>query len=566
MAITRARKAAEVGKGAAVGGTTVAVVVKAADVAMAGLTRAAPAAAKVVSRAVPAVAVGASVVGAGLAAKRSIDRGEGTKDVLKHAALGAFGLDNGKAPEPAAPKFTSALDNDPGAAPKWDAPMMLGGPKPGEGKTIAERQKELADRPGAGGDPDVYKNIARNSRDQMAKAKTQKERNAQERRALLAEEKYEQLTGIHIGPTLPDFPKPEPPKEPAKAEGFGSRMLRKAEDAIDNALFGKDKKSKDDALSTQRQSVEKEVGAIRKEMEDEAKSGRGQKYRDLQTRLDSKQKELEGLTKEQDSKEKEALAAYRQIGAIGVGAFIGGVMGRMTQKAAAKGVATAEAGIEKLGAKVTQITKKAPKGVIAGTVEGDKAAAAVAAAKTAQSKSHVSKAEAYAIPALNVAHGAAGYTYASTHPDDPASPALRMEGAGAIAAGVVGAKFGVAARAMRAVASPKAAASLKAAEKRIVREARTGPAGVAQAAGRRKVANAEAQAGVAEARGNTRVAVAKVRGRQEVDATRRNGYVTKDGRSVQGTPAEQAAWRRRRKSSAKPHKPSNGTPSLRVVK
>lgn len=566
MAITRARKAAEVGKGAAVGGAAVGVVVKAADAAMAGLTRVAPTAARVVSRAVPAAAVAVAAAGAGLAAKRSIDRGEGTRDVLKHAALGAIGFDNAPAPARATPKFTSALDNDPGKTPNWDMPMMLGGPKQSEGKTIAERQKELADKPGAGGDPDVFKNIARNSREQMAKAKSQKERNAQERRALLAEEKYEQLTGIHIGPTLPEMPKP-PAEPPPPSEGFGARMLRKAEDAIDNALFGKDKKAKDDALSTQRQSVEKEVGAIRKEMEDEnSKGGRGPRYRDLQTRLDSKQKEIEALTKEQDTKEKEALAAYRQIGAIGVGAFIGGVMGRMTQKAAAKGVATAEAGIEKLGAKVTQITKKAPKGVIAGTVEGDRAAAAVAAAKAAQSKSHVSNAEAYAIPALNVAHGAAGYTYASTHPDDPASPALRMEGAGAIAAGFVGAKFGVAARAARAVASPKAAASLKAAERRLGREAKTGPSGVAQAAGRRKVANASTQANLAEVRGDTKLAVAKVRGRQEVEVARRNGYVTKDGRSVQGTPAQQAEWRRRRKSTARAKTADGIGPQLRVVK
>lgn len=517
MALTRGQKAAALGNGAAVGGGTTAALGAAVGATMRGVASVAPAVASVASKALPVLAVSYAAGSAVVAGVRSAKRGESAAEVAKHAALGAVGLDS-----IAIPKTSTRVEFEM----KHGKPMGLGGPKDdSSNKTIAERQKELAEKNGAGGDPAVYKKIAENSRKQMAKAKTNAERNAQERRALLAEEKYEKLTGEHIGPT-----KPEPKQEAAKpgpavveevkpGEGFGSRMLRKAEAAVENTLFGPGKPKAEDAMAKERAQLEKAAGETRARLDDEFKNrgGAGPKYDKLKKEADEASGKLAELTKKQTEKEAEEAAGYRQLGAMVTGAAVGVWLGGMTKKAAANAAKVAEKGINQLADKAQKLVNSAPKGVIKGTVEGDKAAAAVAAAKSASSKPLVTNAEAYALPALNVAHGGVAIGLAKSDPDSPAAPLLRAEGTAAIVAGVVGAKYGLAARAMRATVSPNATAKITAAEKRLNRETRGGPAGVAQAKGRAAVATAKGEAGVASAKASRAAGVAAARGGASVD-------------------------------------------------
>ena len=431
MALTRGQKAAALGKGAAVGGGTTAALGAAVGAAMRGVASVAPAVASVASKALPVLAVSYAAGSAVVAGVRSAKRGESAAEVAKHAALGAVGLDS-----IAIPKTSTRVEFEM----KHGKPMGLGGPKDdSSNKTIAERQKELAEKNGAGGDPAVYKKIAENSRRQMAKAKTNAERNAQERRALLAEEKYEKLTGEHIGPT-----KPEPKQEAAKpgpavveevkpGEGFGSRMLRKTEAAVENMLFGPGKPKAEDAMAKERAQLERAAGETRARLDDEFKNrgGAGPKYDKLKKEADEASGKLADLTKKQTEKEAEEAAGYRQLGAMVTGAAVGVWLGGMTKKAAENAAKVAEKGINQLADKAQKLVNSAPKGVIKGTVEGDKAAAAVAAAKSASTKPLVTNAEAYALPALNVAHGGVAIGLAKSDPEAAIAAyreALKLDG------------------------------------------------------------------------------------------------------------------------------------------
>lgn len=513
--VSRAAKARAVAEGSIVGGVGVAAVGATVNAALGGLVRVAPRAGAVVSRALPwagALYIGGS---AGAAAYRSWNAGDNFKDVMRHAALGAIGMDTYvRQPKPDGVRPRPAEDGlrPPGM-------MRLGGPQDGGRETMEQAEERLGKN--LGGSPNDLKLAAENSRRMMGEAKSQASRNAHERRALQMERRYFEKTGVHIGPTLPpasDVPKTMPvpaAATPPPGETWGQRMMRRAGEGIESFVFGEKRPKVDDAMAQQRKSIEGEIASIRKEMDDESRSGRGPNYTKLSGRLDTKQAELNTLTNKQAEKEREELAAYRQVAALGVGALVGLGLGRMTVSAAESKVAAAEKGIVKLADKAAALVGKSKRGVIAGTIEGDKAAAAVSAANKSMTTPIVSMAEAYGIPGVNLAHGAGMYGYAATHKDDPAAPVMRMEGAGAMAAGVLGMKYAVMARALRPAASPDVMGKLKAAGNRLLREGRTGaPASVAQskaraAAGTASV-NASASVQVASNRAGGRVAASAI--------------------------------------------------------
>lgn len=415
------------------------------------------------------------------------------------------------------------------------------------GHAHAETMDEAQSRLGTkfGGSPNDIKLAAENSRRAMAESKSQKSRDANERRALALEREYERVTGQHIGPTAPNQvtpPTPVAPVHPEKAvsgpadEGIGHRMLRKAGEAVENAVFGAKAPKPENALDKQRRELESQIAFEREKASKEyaAHPGEGpnQKvHRDEITRL---QGELAKITDRQAAKEAEELAAYRQVGALAAGAAIGGWLGAKTTAKAHAAAEAAGVGITKLAKTAIQAVNSVPKGVIRGTVAGDKAGAAVRVAESAAAKPVVSAVEAFGVPALNIAHGVGMYAMGSIDKDNPAAPLMRMEGAGAIAAGVIGGKYGMAAYAMRAKMAPDVAGKLAAAENRLAREAKTGPAAVAQqrakrltsiATGKADVAAAKARTGtgVAQAQGAAKVEVAGVRGRGDVKVAQIRG-------------------------------------------
>lgn len=378
-------------------------------------------------------------------------------------------------------------------------------------ETMDEAQARLGTK--FGGSPNDIKLAAENSRRGMKNAKTVRERDAQERRALALEREYERVTGQHIGPTEPTSPPSSPAAVPPAQVGLVDRAKQ--------ILFGDPKPKPEDALSKQRRQLEGRASEVRGRMEAEFKQGGpGPKYKRLQDELSGIEKDLGGVTRQQEGKREEEAAAWRSVGALGAGIFVGGALGRMTQGAASRATSAAESGIEKLATRAAALVKSAPKGVISGTVAGDKAAAAVSAANAAASRGTVSRIEAFGLPALNVGHGVAAYAYSAYDKDNPAMPILRAEGTAAIAAGAVGFKFGMAAYAMRPLVSPTARHQLDAVANRLSREARSGPAAVAQARGRRLAANASAAAGVAQAKGQAAIGVAQARGQARVATTR----------------------------------------------
>lgn len=552
--VSRAAKARAVAEGAVVGGSTTAAAGMAATRGLKALTAAAPRMGAAVSRALPWVGVSYIAGQAVISGVRAYKAGLGAGEIARHAGLGAIGMDT----------LTLEPRNGPGTRPP--GMMRLGGPKPSDEQTIDERLAELGDKNGAGGNPEQYRKISDNSRRNMATAKTNAERNAHERRALLAEEKYEKLTGQHIGPTKAagaasaaapaNGPVVTPP---GPNETLGQRLKRRAGDAVENFFFGPARAKAEDSLDKERKQLEGRLAEQQRiaRIEFEQRGGDGPKYRQQQKDIGETQAKLGEVTKQQQAREKEELAAYRQIAAYAVGAGVGVGLGKMALGSAQKTVAVAEKGVSTLAKKAVTLVNSSKRGVIAGTIEGDKAAAAVSAAKAAMNRTPVSAVEAYGLPGFNLAHGAAAMGYAVTHPDDPASGIMRMEGAGAMAAGVLGLKFGMQARALRPVISPALQGQLQAADRRLIRETRgSGPAGVAKAKARAAVGRANVNAtadvkvagnraggrvdaskldakrpsisagarlGEAKAQGASRVGVAEARGKQAVSRQVKRG-------------------------------------------
>lgn len=311
----------------------------------------------------------------------------------------------------------------------------------------------------------------------------------------------------------------------------GGKPAAKVEDPADDrglfgrakdALFGKPgpaKPPKEDAVEKQRKTLENDVAALRKEMSDEAsKGGRGPRYDKITSSLEAKQKELGDVAKAQAAKEKAEVDQWYQLGALGAGAIIGFGAGAMTYKAAKKAAAASAAGVEKLARSATATLKSNPKGVIAGTVAGDKAAAAVVASKAAVTAPVVSVAAAYGLPAINVAQGATAYGISKAMgPDNPTAKYYQLEGIGAMSAGAFGLKGAIAARALRTTVSPQATAQLQALNNRLTRERRTkAPGAVAQTNARVAAQSARTTAAVKGIEGQARVGAAAHRAQATV--------------------------------------------------
>lgn len=528
MTYTRAQKVGDLATGAAVGGSQSAAVGVAATIGLRSLSKVAPAAAKAVGVGISWPVVGAAMgVGAAIGAAKAHAEG---RSMVGGAIAGSLFI---------FPKHAQAEE-----AARNKSPQPVERADPGDTRpTNAERQKQLADRPGAGGDPEVFRNIAANSRKQMDRAKTTAERNAQERRALLAEEKYEQLTGKHIGPTRPETPAEKPsnaePKITTQSTNVqerpyaGKPLLDRMLDATLEAISGKGQTHKDNKYDQQRAELH---DAIRKEQDKQATEFKNHPQKGPQQKaFDDRIDQLRGKLKEVDAEEEKATAGDRALmrsaGAVLGGAIIGGWLGSKTVKAAEATTLAASKSIEKVAANAAKVAGGSRATVIQGTIAGDHAAGAIKAAKMAATAPPVSAVQAFGVPALNLLHGGIAVGYATAHPEDPTSTALRTEGMAAISAGVVGTKFGMQARALRPYVSPANQAKLNTADARMNRELRKGPAGVARAKAAqvtgvaqnkaaRRVTETAAQVGVARAKGQANVSTAQVRGNAKVQAAK----------------------------------------------
>lgn len=520
---TKGQKVAAVATGAAIGGGTVAAIGLAAGKALQAASRVAPVATSVATRVIPAVAITASAASATVAAARSYARGESTGEILKHAAFGAVGLDSYVLD---ATKNKDGVYEIEGNSSGWVQAMKLGGPKddPSGKKEDAEIAKTIKKA-----DHLVTKGQETLSR--VDRLDMQKKLKAMEANGTLAEEQKRlgiKADGIYGGKTLDaameSANRPSPiaitqseakPVDQTQPTSTMGRLIDKAGKAVEDSLFGPAKEKADDALAKERRSLDTRADDLRARMKEEysGRGGAGKNYDKLKSELNEVEGKLSEVTKKQAEKEKEELAAYRQVGAVVVGGVVGGVLGKMTLNAAKKAAEEAGKGIAKLADKANKAVAAHPKGVIAGTIDGDKAAAAVAAAKAAAAKPSIGAVEAYALPALNVGHGAGMIALSQADPNNPASPFMRMEGTAALVAGLISAKLSVGARAMRAIISPATAGKLLAAEKRLAREARGGVATVAQA-------NARAKGGAASALATEKVATTKIKAAGRIDAAK----------------------------------------------
>ncbi len=267
------------------------------------------------------------------------------------------------------------------------------------------------------------------------------------------------------------------------------------------------------AFDKRRHELNLELHALRRELAKEtSRGGFGPNANRISARMrDIQTTDLPKVDHDQQaapSAEKTAWALGMSAGAFVGGALFGGMLGSSAVKSAKAAANTAAKGIEKVANNAGKLVNTAQNGVIAGTPAGDKARAAIAAAQAKLGEKVVTNTAAFGIPALNLAHGTASVVGSGNIEDKTVSAAVRTEGMFAIAAGVVGLKYGLVARAVKPVVSLDAQAKLQAAAGRLSREARSGPAGVAQAKGRAQVASAQAAAQVAAVDGNAKVAAA----------------------------------------------------------
>jgi len=499
------------------------------------------------AKVVPAVAAGAKMLGPiGMAAtatlalvgaaRAALQSGK-PGDVVAGAAAGSIGYFPDFTPPPAASPVSDDSANG-------GAKLILAADRT---PTIAERQKELAEKNGAGGDPEVFKKISENSRKQMEKAGSTAERNAQERRALLAEEKYEAITGKHIGPTSKVDASPAAPAAAAPAPAAQSgvtdtlgQIANKALGAFETAVFGDGKPKAPDQFDQQRQVLDKQISDLSTRRNEAFKHGGGIR-RDpstgkvIESDYDRIGKELEKLTGERarvDTDEREANEAtsqlYRSAGALAAGLVVGHYIGKSTVETARETAAVAEKGIASAAKTAGEIVKSNPRGVIKGTVAGDKAAAAVSSAAAAKAAPAVAVSDAYALPAVGLAHGAGMYAFgeyreheaAKDGRHDPLATVFKTEGAFGMGYGLTSLKGAIAARSTRPRVKATDQAKLTAADNRLTREGKRGggPAAVAQSKGSIKATEARSGAAVARVNAKGEVAIAEVRGAGRVIA------------------------------------------------
>lgn len=479
MAYTRKQKAADVAKGAATGAAANGAIVGTIAVASKALPVVAKVAGAMLSAPVVATVVGGMAVAG---ATRAYAKTGSAKDAATGAVAGSLGI------FPAFEKKPAPQNNEPRIILAAD-----------DGKTIKQMKDEDA-------------KLARANRN-LARAERDLKRIGVE---------------TSITPKDSDIATPADLKKEAEAKmSFAQRMRAKAEHAIEGAIFGHDKpKDVIDPYDQRRAPVQQKLKTLNKELSTEVgRGGVGPKTASLEKSIKEASGELAAIDKEERRANEGASQMYRSIGAVVGGAAIGGIVGGAIKKAAHSAAASIEGSLAKTAQNAGKMAASNKRGVIAGTLEGDKAAASIAAAKAAATAPVVSAGAAYALPAVSAGHGAVAYGMAE-HLDkqaaargeerDPIANILRTEGTAAIAAGVFAGKAAAAARALRPRLSPVNAAKLGAAEARLAREARKGPAGVAQAKGQKKVAIAKGDAAVATANAKGASALASTQAERKV--------------------------------------------------
>lgn len=498
MALTRGQKAAAMARGGAEGGAIVATMGTVASVAMKGLARVAPAAAGVAGATLTGLAVAVPVAGAAIAAARSAKNGDSMGEVARHAALGAVGLDSSEV------KAKTRVDFEM----KYGQPNKLGGPKEDKKKQIDQRLEEIDAK--FGGTTEALKKAIDNEKRSM-KADSG-HRDYHERRALNLEKQLIDRTEAEAKDRAPE---PEKPKE-----GFGQRMLHHAEDAIENALFGKAKAKEEDALSKQRGELQSQIKFEREKAakEYEKSPGEGPNQKIHREAIEKLQGQLGDVTAKQEAKEKSEAAVYRQMGALAAGTLIGGYFGHKVVAGAEKLAKEAAKDVERLAATASQLMKKNPNGVVAGTRAGDKIKAIAATTESTLAKPVVSSAQAYGTPAVIAAQAAVALGVSATLKDgDSRKEALQLDAAVSTPIAAWLAKSGVAARAIRPVVGPKALALIDAAENVVSREVRRGSEAVSKLMNRTRVSTARTSAEKTEIRGARDIAKAGVNAEGSVD-------------------------------------------------
>lgn len=441
-------------------------------------------------------------------------------------------------------------------------------------QTKAETMEEAEARLGQrfGGSPNDIRKAAENERRAMTRAKDQKTRDYHERRAIQMERRFKEVTGEHIGPTVPGpAPSPAvPPAPPAAPQGSVWQDLK--------GMF-----KSNPEFDQRRSQIMRELDSVRTAVANEisgknasGQKGAGRNY----DKLVARQRELEGSLKELAKEErdsnplKQGFVLGAQVGAVLGGYALGSgwMAGTSKLKDAA---ATSGAAVEKLGRAAEKVLKLRPNSIIAGTPSGDRAKAIVneayaiggakpafpspgypGSSKTAQqifSKAGRARPADYVPAGLNLAMGTAAIG-ASFIPGQPESlrQTERIVGAFELALGVGQIKALSTAPVLRPAAG--AVSAIEALRNRVVREAATGaPAGVAIAKGAGNLATARGAAQVAGIRAGARVSSegARASGRVGAAQLRARTGVIDAGRDVGVAKARGAAAVQRAEVSGK---------------
>ena len=218
--------------------------------------------------------------------------------------------------------------------------------------------------------------------------------------------------------------------------------------------------------------------------------GQGEQFNKLREQIDTKQGELKSLHKEE--RESNAFAqgfsTFAPLGAALGGLALGSKLSGAETVAKQGRQAVGE--IAKLASKADKLTSKS--GLLAGTVQGDRARATVEAGKAAVGNLGKVGSSNYAWPAFNIATGGAELAYGFTADrDKPMTQAARIGGGFELGLGL-GQLKAVTAAAGAIRASATSLAKLGSAENRIARES---------AAGAGKASRAKVAGHVATARG-----------------------------------------------------------------
>lgn len=234
---------------------------------------------------------------------------------------------------------------------------------------------------------------------------------------------------------------------------------------------------------------------LEKNLEKEQGSGFGPRSEAAKRALEENTNEMKSLAKEERDNNAfgKAFQDFAPFGALLGGIGLGTLLSGANKIASGGNKAVGE--ISRLAGQADKLTSKS--GLLAGTVSGDRARAAVESARTAVDGMGKLKVTDYAWPAFNLAAGGGELAYGYTHDrSDPTVQSFRIGGALELGFGL-GQLKAVTAAASGIRASATAIAKLRGAEMRIARET---------AAGAGKASRAKVGGQIARARGGEKMA------------------------------------------------------------